>query len=385
MAAGARLLFPGAAKAGVLEVPVEATRPDTRGQPFTKGFYVLDPHTHANHVGANQLPTTSALEVMLEYHRIGVNAVVLTNLLEFLDVSGVAGLLNRQGAFLVIQGEEPSTSQGIPSTTPIYDSLGLGTTGPVDNAKANQGRNVREVWTNQAHAIQAVNGLAVAAHMNMGWVAKPADVALSDPGGHNRYMELINGESGTNAYGGGGFPSTWQALIQAQTLSLRRGRRRRVLPLNGSDCHHVRAEHRGLSSRGDEPLALAGTAYNIVRAPELSWKALRTALEAGDYYCVARNAMGVYMDDFDYSSTGIRLTLNPDANDLGWFRRKRGPGSSQERWRTWFFTQGDGSKPAREDTSDRPEYRLRPGDGFVGAYGRSSDGDEFWTPLVLAG
>ena len=47
----------------------------------------------------------------------------------------------------------------------IVDTLGVGTTGPVDNGKANRGSTTAEIWTNQSSAIREVGGLPILAHV----------------------------------------------------------------------------------------------------------------------------------------------------------------------------------------------------------------------------
>jgi hypothetical protein len=347
-------------------VPVPAPRP-TRDQPSTRNWWAVELHAHANW-GVPQLPWTSPDEVVRWYRTHGFNAVALTDLNYFTPFQGLQAVFDAPGRFIVIGGEEPSREPDGAGVR-IVDTLGIGIERAVDLAAANRGQSSVDILTNQARAIRAVGGLPIAAHPNLTWALTAKDIAESDRGNDPRFFEVCNTEPGINWIGGGGRPGTEELWDQALTMS-----GRRIYAVGVDDSHHFFEFSK--SRRPDEPLANPGRAWIMVRAPELTWPALRRAMEAGDFYATTGQT-GITLTDYQADRTGVHIRLDDETNDLGWSTDNHNP----ELFTTTFI--GQGGKVLKVDTTLRPSYTLRAGDRYVRAKVVGSDGDIAWTQPVF--
>jgi hypothetical protein len=354
--------------AGVRALPVLPAPRARLEESFTTGWQSVQLHTHSNRVVA-QLPWTSPHKVLEWYMEHGYKAVALTNLLHFTPVAGLASELNDPGWFLVIQGEEPSFEPDGPGVR-IVDTLGVGTTGPVDNGRANRGTTTAEIWTNQSDAIRAVGGLPILAHPNLTWAGTGKDLAEADPKHNPIFVELVNTEPGINWRGGGGRPGVEAMWDEAMTRS-----KRRILAVCADDSHHFDGDVMSKSRRPDEPTSPPGRAWQMVHADELTWPAIRRGLEDPTSSYGTMGQIGIRFVDLEVSRTGIKITLSDTTDDLGWSTDGHNP-----RLFTTFFI-GEGGKVLHTTGSLKPEYKLKPGDGrYVRARVEASDCfDIAWT------
>jgi len=358
----------GVASADVMALPVLPAPRARIEESFTTGWQPAQFHVHSNRVVA-QLPWTSPRKVFEWYMEHGYKAVALTNLLHFTPVDKLAGMMNDPGWFLVIQGEEPSHEPDGPGKR-IVDTLGIGTTAPVDNAKANRGTTTAEIWTNQSDAIRAVGGLPILAHPNLTWAATGKDIAEADPNHNPIFVELVNTEPGINWRGGGGRPGVEQLWDEALTRS-----RRRIYAICADDSHHFDTDDQSKSRRPDEPLSPPGRAWQMVHSDELTWPAIRRALEASNSYGTM-GQIGIRFIDVETSRTGIKIILSDETDDLGW----SAPGFNPRLFTTFFI--GEGGRVLHTTGSLKPEYVFKPGDRtrYVRARVEASDcADNAWT------
>lgn len=313
-------------------------------------WYKGNLHAHANW-GAAQLPTTSPDVVIRWYREHGYHFAAVPDLNAVTPTEGLKALFDAPEKFLVVPGTEPN--QEPVAGTKIVDTLGIGVMGPVAPEK---GETVVQVLDAQAKAIRRAGGLPIAAHPNLTWAITAKDLVDSDRGPGPRFFELLNGEPGMNDRGGGGRPSTEQIWDEALSSG------RLVYGIAADDAHHFGQQ--GPSRRADEPLALPGKAWIMVRAPELSVKALLAAMERGDFYATT----GVLLEDYAVSEKGIRLRLSDRPRDLGWSL----PGANPHLYRTEFV--GGGGTVLKVDESLTPSYDFTGREQYVRARVTSSDG-----------
>jgi hypothetical protein len=328
------------------------------GQPSS--WYKGIIHAHANW-GAAQLPTTSPDVVVRWYREHNYNFVAVTDLNFYTPPEGLKALFDAPGRFLVVPGLELSKSPLQPGNK-IVDTIGLGVAGPAELAT---GDTVAAVLDSEAKAIRKAGGLPIAAHPNLTYALTQQDLLASDEGPGPRFFEVWNTEPGMNNLGGGGKPSTeqiWDAVLSAGRV---------MYATAVDDSHHF---YEFISSReAQAPLSNPGKAWIMVRAPELTLRALKEALERGDFYATT----GVVLQSYEISAQEIRIGLSDQTHDLGWSL----PGANPELYRTEFI--GQGGKVLKTDESLAPRYQFSGTELYVRARITSSDGEFAWTQPVF--
>src|SRR5205823_2549987 len=108
------------------------------------------------------------------------------------------------------------------------------------------------------------------------------------------------------------------------------------------DSHHF---YTFTSSRqaGDR-LSNPGKAWIMVRASELSLKALVDAMKSGDFYA----STGVVLESYEVTASGIHIGLTDRTRDLGW----SAPGANPQLYRTEFI--GKNGSVLKADESLKP-------------------------------
>ena len=137
------------------------------------------------------------------------------------------------------------------------------------------------------------------------------------------------------------------------------------------DCHHF---YEFIASRETRsPLSNPGKAWIMVRAPELSVKALIEAMNRGDFYATT----GVVLVSYDVTSTAVHIGLNDATHDLGWSL----PGANPQLYRTEFI--GKNGEVLKVDESLKPFYQFTGKELYVRARIISSDAQMAWTQPVF--
>jgi hypothetical protein len=172
-------------------------------------------------------------------------------------------------------------------------------------------------------------------------------------------------EPGMNNLGGGGKPSTEQ--IWDEVLSTGRV----MYGTAVDDSHHF--FDFDYSRRADERLSNPGKAWIMVRAAELSVRALIDAMHRGDFYA----STGVVLESYEVTATAIRIRLGDRTRDLGWSR----PEANPQLYRTEFI--GKGGKVLKLDESLKPSYEFTGSELYVRARITNSDGALAWTQPVF--
>lgn len=317
-------------------------------------------HTHANW-GVAQLPTTSPDAVVRWYREHNFNFVSVTDLNYFTPTAGLKALFDAPGRFLVVPGIELSQDQVQPGNK-IVDTIGFGIE---RNPDLPVGDTVAAVLDSEANAIRKAGGLPIAAHPNLTYAVTAADLVASDQGAHPRFFEIWNTEPGMNNLGGGGKPSTEQVWDAVLTQG-------RVLYGTAVDDAHHFGEYI-LSRESGGRLSNPGKAWIMVRAAELSVRALLDAMRRGDFYA----STGVVLESYEVTVTGVRLVLSDRSRDLGWSL----PNANPQLYRTEFI--GQGGAILKVDESLHPTYEFTGRELYVRARVVNSDGEIAWTQPVF--
>ena len=121
------------------------------------------------------------------------------------------------------------------------------------------------------------------------------------------------------------------------------------------DVHSVR-------KLGDSKVPTPGHGWVVVRAKELSVKAILEALERGDFY----SSTGVELEDYRTDPRSITVTIKP------------------ERWSKYRIQfVGTGGKILSESVETAATYKFRGDERYVRARVIESNGKMAWTQPVL--
>jgi hypothetical protein len=294
------------------------------------------------------------------YREHNYNFVSITDLNYFTPTEGLKALFDAPGRFLVVPGAEASQDPIQPGNK-IVDTIGLGVTGAPDPPT---GDTVLAVLDSEAKAIRKAGGLPIAAHPNLTYALTAADLAESDQTPGPRFFEVWNTEPGMNNLGGGGKPSTeqiWDAVL---------ARGRVMYGTAVDDSHHF---YEFAARENGRPLSNPGKAWIMVRARELSVKALTDAMNRGDFYATT----GVVLESYEVTSAAIRIGLDDRTHDLGWSL----PGANPQLYRTEFI--GKGGEVLKVDESLKPTYQFTGKELYVRARITSSDAQAAWTQPIF--
>ncbi|HZR18527.1 MAG TPA: hypothetical protein VFE51_14640 [Verrucomicrobiae bacterium] len=318
-------------------------------------------HAHANW-GVPQLPTTAPDVVVRWYREHNYNFVSITDLNYYTPPEGLKALFDAPGRFLVVAGSEPSKGPIQPGNK-IVDTIGIGINGPVE---APQGDTVPTVLDSEAKVIRQAGGLPIAAHPNLTYALTAADLLASDNISGPRFFEVWNTEPGMNNLGGGGRPSTeqiWDEVLSAGRV---------MYATAVDDSHHF---YDFISSRESGSLVSnPGKAWIMVRARELSVRALLEAMNRGDFYATT----GVVLESYETSPSMIRIGLSDRTRDLGWSIA----GANPQLYRTDFI--GKSGEVLKHDETLNPLYEFTGKELYVRARITNSDGQVAWTQPVFS-
>jgi len=184
-------------------------------------------------------------------------------------------------------------------------------------------------------------------HPNFGWAITAEDMM---PLRGERFFEVYNGHPGVNNLGGGGFESLdqmWDVLLTAG---------RKVHGIAVDDAHHFKRLGRDLSN--------PGRGWVMVKAAELTRKAITEALATGNFYA----STGVELKQVEHSDTEIRVEIAP----------------LQGIKQTTYFVGARGEILAKS-FENAAAYKFRGGEKYVRIRVEASNGDIAWTQPVFPG
>ena len=295
-------------------------------------------HTHTNRSDGDSDPEA----VVRWYRRNGYDFLVLTdhNHLTLLDYQSGKRRFRRP---LMIPGEELSVNIDHGMTAVHVGGIGIGRlVEPVDAGDV--------VSTLQANvdAVLSAGGVASINHPNYTWafdhrhVARVSGAAL---------LEIFNGNTPTNVYGGGGHPSydeIWDGVLSAG---------RRIFGVAVDDSHHFKGDFK-------PGKANPGRGWVMVKAPSLERGPILDALEAGAFY----SSTGVTLTELEADSEGVHLKV-------------------EQEWHFAYTTRftGPEGKLLSEASGTEAQYSVSGDERYVRAVVSASDGTKAWTQPVFTG
>jgi hypothetical protein len=304
----------------------------TTGQPqWFKG----NTHTHTLESDGDSTPG----DVARWYKDHGYNFLVLSdhNLRTGVEV------LNRQlsvpGRFLLIPGEE--VTSGFEGKAIHVNGLDTR-----ERIGRQQGSSLREILQRSVDAIRAQDAVPHINHPNFTWALTPDD--LKSVRG-NKLFEIYNGHPMVNNLGGGGIGGTeaaWDAILTSGLL---------LYGIAVDDAHHFK-------DPGNPKLAGPGRGWIMVRAPELTPRAILAAMERGEFY----------------ASTGVELTeCRADGTSVSVVAKTE----SYAKYRIQFI--GRGGTILHEALDSPATYKINGDEGYVRARVLESNGRIAWCQPVM--
>ena len=292
-------------------------------------------HTHTINSDGDSAPD----EVARWYKERRYNFLALTDHNYFTDPQGLNSFLAANDRFLLLTGEEVTSRF---ESKPIHiNAFGLSKT-----IEPSFGKGVVETIQANVDSIRGSKALPSLNHPNFGWAVTPAELAKVSG---LSLFEVYNGHPGTNDFGGGGSPGLEEMWDHVLTAG------RRMWGIAVDDAHVFKE----MAPRHSNP----GRGWIHVRAAELSEAALLAAVEKGDFYA----STGVELTDVVHDGSTLRVAIKPASN-------------------VKFVVQfiGPGGKVLGESLGETAEYRLKPGEAYVRARVRDSNGLMAWTQPVFA-
>ena len=324
----AALLLAAAARTPSAQVAPESTQ----GRWF-KG----NTHTHTVNSDGDSTPD----EVVRWYREHGYNFLVLTDHNYLTAVTGLNSVHGADDKFLVVRGEEVTSS--VSSKAVHVNGLNLDAFVP-----APAGTTIAGVMQQSVDGIRKANGVPHINHPNFTWAMSTDDLMQLQ---RTRLFEIFNGHPQVNNEGGGGSPGLeeiWDRLLSGGRL---------MYGLAVDDAHHFK--------RPGDPLASGpGRGWIYVRAHQLEPRALVEALERGDFYA----STGVELDSYEATATAIRLAVKT---------------TTFSRYRIQFISRN--GRVLSEQTTPAAAYSFKGDEGYVRVRVLESNGSMAWAQPVAVG
>jgi hypothetical protein len=247
-------------------------------------WYKGNTHTHTLNSDGDSTPD----EVVRWYREHGYHFLVLTDHNFLTSVDGLNAVHGADEKFLVIKGEEVTSS---------FDGKSVHVNGLDVAELVAPTRNASSlVATIQGNVdgIRKVDGVPHINHPNFQWSMTADDISQVR---NNRLFEVYNGHPTVHNNGGGGVPSLEQ--MWDQILS-------RGVELYGvavDDAHTFKQP-------GNPNVAGPGRGWVAIRAARLEARTLLEALERGDFYA----STGVELTDVQATATSLTVLVRPQGN-----------------------------------------------------------------------
>ena len=331
------MLLPGAF---LLMAAVSAARPQQTASPSAATalrWYKGNTHTHTLNSDGDSTPD----EVVRWYREHGYQFLVLTDHNYLTSVDGLNALHGATDKFLVVRGEEVTSS--VSGKAVHVNGLNLDTL-----VKQSTAASVVAATQENVDGIRKASGVPHINHPNFTW-AMTADDLLQVQ--RTRLFEIFNGHPQVNNEGGGGSPGLeeiWDRLLTSGRL---------MYGVAVDDAHHFR--------RPGDPLASGpGRGWIYVRSDRLESRAIVEAMERGEFYA----STGVELASYQATTTSIALAIKPTA---------------YSKYRVQFI--GKGGRVLTESTDPTATYTFKGDEGYVRARVLESNGYMAWTQPVAVG
>ncbi|HJR61780.1 MAG TPA: CehA/McbA family metallohydrolase [Vicinamibacterales bacterium] len=294
-------------------------------------------NTHAHTLESDGDSTPE--EVTRWYKEHGYNFLVLSDH----NVHTAVDALNLRyavpGSFTLIRGEE---------VTSAFEGKSIHVNG-IDTRERigrQEGSSVLEILQRSVDAVRAQDGVPHINHPNFNWSLTAEQLRSVK---NNKLFEIYNGHPMVNNFGGGGRPGTeaaWDVILSSGVL---------LYGIAVDDAHHFK-------DRGNPKLAGPGRGWIVVRAAELSPRAILGAMERGDFYA----STGVELSDYQVTTSAMTVTVKED---------------SFAKYRIQFI--GTGGTVVHEALDSPATYRFRGTEGYVRARVLESNGRIAWCQPVI--
>jgi hypothetical protein len=296
-------------------------------------------HTHTHHSDGDSDPDV----VVRWYRRNAYDFLVITdhNHLTLLDHQAKSRRFHRP---LMIPGEEVSVNMSSSTGIAAIHVSGIGIKGFVEPVDAGD-----VVSTLQANidTVRNAGGIASINHPNYTWafdhrhIVQVSGAAL---------LEIFNGNTPTNTYGGTGHPSfeeIWDLVLSAG---------RSIFGAAVDDSHHFKGDFKPSKAN-------PGRGWVVVRAPSLEPDAIIEGLETGNFY----SSTGITLEELEADSHSLYLKV-------------------QQEWHFKYTTDfiGRGGKLLCQAYGTEPSYKIHGNEGYVRARVKASDGTNAWTQPIFA-
>ena len=300
-------------------------------------WYKGNIHTHTTESDGDAEPEV----VVRWYRRHGYDFLVLSDH-NHLTVLNYGSGKRRFRRPLMVPGEEVSANV-MTGTVPVHIN-GIGVSRVVEPIDA--GDVVSTIQAN-VDAILEAGGIASINHPNYRWAFDHESIKQVTGAS---LLEVFNGVPWSNVNGGPGkysFEEIWDGVLTAGRV---------IFGVATDDSHNY---------SDFDPLNMAnpGRGWVVVRALELTAKAIVEALASGEFYA----STGVTIAELEISRDSIDLDIEQDRENVY----------------TTTFT-GRGGVKLAEEAGLGARYRVRGDEGYVRATVWSSSGAKAWTqPLFL--
>lgn len=297
----------------------------------TLRWYKGNTHTHTLNSDGDSTPD----DVVRWYREHGYQFLVLTDHNFLTSVDGLNALHGADEKFLVIKGEEVTSS--FQSKSVHVNGLDVSSlVAPTRNAAT-----MVETIQGNVDGIRKANGVPHINHPNFQWSFTAAEMRQVR---NNRLLEIYNGHPTVHNEGGGGVPSLeqmWDELLSSGMV---------IYGIAVDDAHVFK-------DPGNPDVSGPGRGWVVIRAARLEARALLDALERGDFYA----STGVELADVKASATSLTVEIRPKGNF---------------KYRTLFI--GRGGQVLRESIDPTSTYTFTGTEGYVRAKVIDSGGRAAW-------
>ncbi len=298
-------------------------------------WYKGNTHTHTLNSDGDSTPD----EVVRWYREHRYDFVVITDHNFLTDVTALQALHGADEKFLVIKGEEVTSSH---DRKPLHVN-GLDVARRVAPAS---GTSVVDVLQQNVDAIRGANGIPHINHPNFGWAITPDELAAVK---NNRLFEIFNGHPAVNHLGGSGHPGleqAWDAILSRGIL---------LYGIAVDDAHHFKRPWDATASK-------PGQGWVVVRAPRLEPRAIVEALDRGEFYA----STGVELAEYTVTDAAITIAVKP---------------TTFSGYRIDFI--GDGGRVLKTVDGPTATYERTGREPYVRAKIHESNGAFAWTQPVM--
>ena len=297
-------------------------------------------NTHAHTLESDGDSTPEVVTRWYKDH--GYNFLVLSDHNVHTAIAALNAKYAAPGKFTLIPGEE---------VTSAFEGKSIHVNGldTRERIGKQQGASVLEILQKSVDAIRAQEAVPHINHPNFNWSLTAEDLRSVK---NNKLFEIFNGHPMVNNAGGGGVAGTeaaWDVILSSGVL---------LYGIAVDDAHNFK-------DLGNPKLAGPGRGWVVVRAAELSARAILGAMERGDFYA----STGVELADYAVSSSAMTVTVKKE---------------SFAKYRIQFI--GNGGAVLHEALDSPATYTFRGTEGYVRARVLDSNGHIAWCqPVVIPG